>query len=113
MNPDISYPPMEVVSTRGVVSLLASSSSSSRLATAREMLDTLETLTNAGQRHLMEKVAAFIDGHLATAAWRQRPPAVATEILTSLKQESERLSPQVSTFRGLAEKLLALLAPLA
>jgi hypothetical protein len=111
MNP---YPPSLALdlAPRAVAPLLPTTSPS-RLAVAREMLVTLETLTNAGQRHLMAKVVTFIEGHVATATAgvRERPRAAALQLLGQLRRESERPSPDVATFRSRAETLIALLAP--
>lgn len=111
MNPYIPSLSLDLAPTRAVGPLLAPATSPSRLAVAREMLVTLETLTNAGQRHLMAKVVTFIEGHIATAA-RERLRAAALQILTQLKRESERPSPDVAAFRSHAETLIALLLPL-
>jgi hypothetical protein len=114
MNPYIPSPSMDLAASRAVAPLLASTTSPSRLAVAREMLVTLETLTNAGQRHLMAKVVTFIEGHIATATPGARglQRAAALQLLTLLKRESERPSPGVAAFRAQAERLIALLAPL-
>jgi hypothetical protein len=117
MNPYLPHLPplsLELAPARAVAPLLAPSASPSRLAIAREMLVTLETLTNAGQRHLMAKVVSFIQGHVAPAGpgARERQRAAALQILTKLTRESERRSPDVASFRAHAEALLALLTPL-
>jgi hypothetical protein len=114
MTPSIASPSLNVPPNRAAAPLLAPAASASRLAVAREMLDTLETLTNAGQRHLMAKVTTFIHGHVATLApaARERPRATALQLLTELKRQSERPSPDVAAFRTHAEALLALLTPL-
>jgi hypothetical protein len=103
---------LELAPSRAVAPLLATTSSPSRLAVAREMLATLETLTNAGQQHLMAKVVAFIQGDIATAAPGARDRQRAAALLTQLRRESERPAPDVATFRGHAETLIALLTPL-
>lgn len=114
MNPDIPSLSLDLAAIRPVAPLLAPPTSPSRLAIAREMLETLETLTNAGQRHLMAKVVALVEGHIATATpgARERPRAAALQVLTQLKRESERPSPEVSSFRAHAETLIALLTTL-
>jgi hypothetical protein len=114
MNPDIPSPALQLSPSRAVVPLLAPATSPSRLAVAREMLATLETLTDAGQRHQMEKVVTFIEGHLAAAVAgaREHQRAAVLPLLTQLKRESERPSPVVAAFRDDAERLLALLASL-
>jgi hypothetical protein len=86
--------------------------SSSRLAVAREMLVTLETLTNAGQRHLMAKVVTFIEGQVGESpAARDRQRATAAQMLVQLRRESDRPFPEVAAFRSRAEGLIKLLAP--
>jgi hypothetical protein len=108
MNPYIPSHSLELAPSRAVAPLLAPS----RLAVAREMLVTLETLTNAGQQHLMAKVVTFIEGHIAKALPGVRDRQRAAALLTRLKRESERPAPDVATFRDHAETLIALLAPL-
>lgn len=81
-------------------------------ALIREMLSTLETLTVAGQRHTMAKIAGFL------AETVERPgPAVSlrtrsasSELLSWLARESERLSPDVGRFCWAAQSLLGLLS---
>ena len=111
MDPHIASLSLDLEASRPVPPLLASAASPSRLAVAREMLETLETLTNAGQRHLMAKVVTFVRGQVSAAA-RERPRAVAFQLLTELQRQSERPSPDLAAFRTVAETLLALLAPL-
>jgi hypothetical protein len=78
------------------------------------MLEKLDTLTDAGQRHLMAKVLTFIQGHVATEVpghrEHQRTPAL--QLLGQLRRETERPAPDLVTFRSQAETLIALLAPL-
>jgi hypothetical protein len=107
-------PALELAPSRPVVPLLAPAASPGRLAVAREMLATLETLTNAGQRHLMEKIVALIEGHVVATALRarERRRGAALQLSTLLKRESERRSPRAAAFRGYAERLIALLTPL-
>jgi hypothetical protein len=84
------------------------------LSVIREMLVMLDSLTIAGQRHLMEKVVHFVEEQiprLATAVSRRNHAAVAT-ILDGLRHESDRLVPDVAAFSQGAESLLALLAAL-
>lgn len=84
----------------------------SNLETLREMVVSLDTLTIAGQRHLMMKVIAFLDGYvgrlLHEASHGRR--AVLFERLTDLRRESARQLPSVRAFGERAESLLALLA---
>jgi hypothetical protein len=44
-----------------------------KLATIRQMLATLDTLTIAGRRHLMAKVLAFVDGQVQRSAIIRAP----------------------------------------
>ena len=84
------------------------------LSVIREMLVMLDSLTIAGQRHLMEKVVHFVEEQvprLAASVSRRNHAAVAT-ILEELHRESERLVPDVAAFSRGAESLLALLAAL-
>ena len=84
------------------------------LSVIREMLVMLDSLTIAGQRHLMEKVVHFVEEQvprLAASVSRRNHAAVAT-ILEELRRESDRLVPDVAAFSRGAESLLALLAAL-
>jgi hypothetical protein len=82
-----------------------------RLTTIRQMLATLDTLTFAGQRHLMGKVVAFVDGQVERAAHHAglRDRSLLLEQLTILKRESDRQLPSVPLFGERAESLLSLL----
>jgi hypothetical protein len=81
-------------------------------ALIREMLSTLETLTVAGQRHSMGKIAGFLSETVErpgpTVSLRTRSAARA--LLSRLAHESERLSPDVAGFCWAAESLLRLLS---
>jgi hypothetical protein len=112
MTPYIPSLPLELAASRSVAPLLGPATSPSNLAVAGEMLAMLETLTNAGQRHLMAKVVTFIEGHIAKATPGVRDRQRAAALLTQLRRESERPSPEVAAFRAHAERLIALLAPL-
>lgn len=84
----------------------------SRLAVAREMISTLETLTNAGQRHFMAKVVIFIEGQVAAAGpVSEDARDAALQSLEQLRRESARPLPDVVTFRNRADDLIGLLAP--
>jgi hypothetical protein len=118
MNPYIPSLSIEPTANSAVIAAptrtapFALESSRNRLAVAQEMLVTLETLTNAGQRHLMAKVVSFIEGHVAAEApvARDRQRAMASQ-LAQLKRESDRPFPEVAAFRSRAEGLIGLLAP--
>ena len=83
-----------------------------KLATIRQMLASLDTLTIAGQRHLMTKVLAFLDSHvdrlIHQAGHGKR--SMLLEQLVLLRRESDRQLPSVPAFGERAESLLALLA---
>lgn len=84
------------------------------LPVIREMLLMLDSLTIAGQRHLMEKVVHFVEGQLprvAVTLTRRNQLAVST-LLQELRHQSDRLVPDVATFSRGAESLLALLMAL-
>jgi len=84
------------------------------LSVIREMLVMLDSLTIAGQRHLMEKVVHFVEEQvprLSASVSRRNHAAVGT-ILDGLRRESDRLVPDVAVFSQGAESLLALLAAL-
>jgi len=81
-------------------------------ATIRQMLATLDTLTIAGQRHLMAKVLAFVEGQVDRAIRHTGAGnrGMLLEQLALLKRESDRPLPSVPAFGERAESLLALLA---
>jgi len=76
------------------------------IATMREMLATLETLTVAGRRHNMRKIVSFIERLLGGA----RPHLVAAALLERLARESSRPHPDVRRFSETGERLLGLLS---
>lgn len=82
-----------------------------RMITIREMLATLDTLTIAGQQHLMSRVAGFIEGQVTQAAQHVRGGnrRMLAEQLGLLKHEAGRPLPSVTAFRQRAENLLDLL----
>jgi hypothetical protein len=81
-----------------------------RVQTVREMVRGLDTLTGAGQRHVMGKVVDFIVAEL-----RGRGPApgrrarALARTLDRIASEPARLAPAVRPFARRAEVLLALL----
>ena len=85
------------------------------LSTIREMLTSLETLTTAGQQHVMFKVIAFIRGRAGEALGRvgRKNQRTAVDLLEHLAIESERPLPDVRSFGPRAESLVALLAAVA
>lgn len=90
----------------GDVRLLAA-----RVQTIREMLASLNTLTNAGQQHLMNRVVDFVGAQVQQAcrgagSGNRR---MLLEQLDLLQREARRRLPSVSAFRPRAENLLQLL----
>jgi hypothetical protein len=83
-----------------------------KLATIRQMLATLDTLTIAGRNHLMAKVLAFVDGQVQGVIHHagHRNRGMLLEQLAVLRRESDRQLPSVVAFGERAESLLALLA---
>jgi hypothetical protein len=81
-------------------------------ATIRQMLATLDSLTIAGQRHLMAKVVSFVDGQMTRVLQHVGPGNRRTLLdqLALLKGESDRQLPSVPVFGQRAESLIALLA---
>jgi hypothetical protein len=85
------------------------------LTTIRQMLATLDTLTIAGQRHLMTKVIAFVDIQVERAIQRTgtEDDGTLVEQLALLRRESDRQVPSVPAFGERAERLIAFLATAA
>lgn len=108
-----SNPIPELARGRAGAAAIASNLPSSRFAVAREMLSTLETLTNAGRRHCMAKVVVFIEGEVALVAREvgQCRRDAAKEFLEQLKRESSRPLPDVTRFCSRADDLISLLTP--
>ena len=82
-----------------------------QLTTVRGMLSTLETLTPAGQQYLTAKVISFVEDR-APALLREmsgRGRRSFLELLTDLRQEHERLAPDVAAVVRRGEDLIALL----
>ena len=84
------------------------------LTVIREKLLMLDSLTIAGQRHLMEKVVRFVADQLPRmgASVGRRNLSGIEAIVKQLQRESDRLMPDVSAFSRGAEALLALLVAL-
>jgi hypothetical protein len=76
------------------------------------MLSTLETLTVAGQRHTMGKIAGFLSETIERPgpAVSLRTRSAARALHERLAHESGRLSPDVVSFCWAAESLLVLLS---
>jgi hypothetical protein len=83
-----------------------------QLSIIREMLATLDTLTIAGQRHVMEKVVGFVDTKTRALAARMssRNRVTLLDLLMQLRKESQRLVPDPVPFTRHAENLITLLA---
>jgi len=64
------------------------------LAAIDEMLDRLETVTHAGQRHLMSKIVAVLLAHPAIAAG---DPLVAARV-EDLRREARKSAPDGGAF---------------
>jgi hypothetical protein len=86
-----------------------------KLAIVRQMVATLDTATIAGQRHLMAKVLAFIDGQVDRAISFAAPENqdVLLARLRLLRSEASRQLPSVPVFGERTESLIALLTPAA
>ena len=82
-----------------------------QLSVVREMLGTFDTVTIAGQRHVMDKVIAFVEEQIRHAGTHvsQRNQATLADLMTHIRSESERLSPDSARFAQRAESLISLL----
>lgn|SRR5665213_841596 len=83
-----------------------------QVAVIGDMLATLETLTTAGQHHLMGKVVAVVRDQVLRAATLVSRPDRATlaRLVEDLERESDRRSPDLSVFTPRAERLIKILA---
>jgi len=86
-----------------------------QVSVVREMFSALETCSVAGQRYVMSKVVAFMEGQTSRLFPGQgtRNRLALTDLVTSLRRESDRMVPDVSAFVGRAESLLCLLTTVA
>jgi hypothetical protein len=77
-----------------------------------EMLATLDTLTIAGQHHVIDKVVTFIEDQVRSANPRtgRRNRAKLAGLMEGLKQESHHLLPDVASIEQHARTLMALIA---
>jgi hypothetical protein len=82
-----------------------------QLSVIREMLASLDTLTIAGQRHVMEKVVTFVDERVRAAPLRvgHRDRTALLKLLTDARTESQRRASDPSSFKRHTESLIALL----
>jgi hypothetical protein len=75
------------------------------LAAIDEMMERLETVTDAGRQHLMSKIVSVLVSHpLAAGA-----PILAARVEV-LRKEARRASPDGGAFTSVARPLVALLA---
>lgn len=76
------------------------------------MLATLDTLSAAGQHHVMSKVLAVVREQVRRASPLVSRPkrAALAGLLKYLQRESERRSPDPSVFAPCAERLIEILA---
>ena len=82
-----------------------------QLSTIREMLGTLDTLTMAGQRHVMTKVVSFIreNGNYWAHRIGYSDGSQVGDLLGRLALEAERLAPDPRRFGQHAHNLVDLL----
>lgn len=97
------------------VSVFEGSPFSRQLTVIPGMLSTLDTLSAAGQHHVMGKVVSFLKDQVGRAGrgLSIRNQRSFEELLGHLTRESERLSPDIRTFSRHAEALMSLLAAIA
>lgn len=81
-----------------------------QLVTVAEMVESVDALTNAGQRHRMGKVLQFLEPRLTRRFAPEVRPSAA-RMLARLAQESARSMPRVRPFQVRARALLSLLKP--
>ena len=77
-----------------------------------DMVATLDTLTTAGQHHVIGKVVAIIRDQVQRAAplVSRREREILDGLVEEMKQQSDRVSPDLSVFTPRAERLIGLLA---
>lgn len=86
----------------------------SMLGTIREMIGRLDSLTIAGQRHVMDKVVTALRAEITQAArTSERNRRAVVDHLGLLAAQSEGSWPDVRGFSLRAENLVALLSSLA
>jgi hypothetical protein len=77
-----------------------------------DMLATLDTLTTAGQHHVMGKVVAVVREQVRRASplvsWPERE--MLAGLVEDLEHESDRRSPDLAVFMPRAEKIIKVLA---
>lgn len=79
------------------------------LEVVMEMLTSLPTLTQPGQRFTMFRIVEIIRHHLdVTRSERKRNPLALEDLVTLLEHECERQWPDVETFNNVAQSMLLL-----
>ena len=83
-----------------------------RLQVVRELLAALELATDAGQVHLMDRVAEILHRTLAEGAIQLTPAqqASATTMMAELERERARAAPRFAVFRRAASGVIELLS---
>ena len=77
-----------------------------------DMVATLDTLTRAGQQHIIGKVVAVVRDQVRRAAplVSRRERETLAGLVEEMARESDRVSPDLSVFTPRAERLFGLLA---
>ncbi len=83
-----------------------------QLSVIQEMVDDLDCQIAAGQRHTMEKVAAFLRSHTGQTALgtATRNGRELSQMIDQLEREARRQVPDVRLFGDRAKVLVALLS---
>lgn len=83
-----------------------------QLRVIHEMIDDLDSQIAAGQRHTMEKVAAFLRSHTGQTAFAATPRngRELSQMVDQLEREARRQVPDVRLFGDRAKVLVALLS---
>ncbi len=83
-----------------------------QLRVIQEMVDDLDSQIAAGQRHTMEKVAAFLRSHTGQSAFAtaSRNGRELSQMIDQLEREARRQVPDVRLFGDRAKVLVSLLS---
>jgi hypothetical protein len=83
-----------------------------QLRVIQEMVDDLDSQIAAGQRHTMEKVAAFLRSHIGQGAFSPTPRNARelSQMIDQLEREARRQVPDIRLFGDRAKVLVALLS---
>lgn len=83
-----------------------------QLRVIQEMVDDLESQIAAGQRHTMEKVAAFLRSHVGQGSLSVNPRngRELSSMVDQLEREARRQVPDIQLFGDRAKVLVALLS---